>query len=100
MKEVSFIELSGFIQKPVIAAFTFNNRMKYLNRFFAQIPITGFLPHAGKEVVLNRHPLSERKIDVIYAGGFSKNFVGNIMPDFSKYQTFDAKKYAKKSMMI
>lgn len=76
---------------------TDRNHMKYLNRFYPQIPITGFLPHAGKESILIRRPLSERNIDVMYAGNLSRSFVENIMPDFSKYHSFDAKKICQEA---
>lgn len=76
---------------------TDRNHMKYLNRFYPKIPITGFLPHAGKETGLIRRPLLERNIDVMYAGNLSRSFAGNIMPDFSKYHTFDAKKICRET---
>ncbi len=74
---------------------TDRNHMKYLNRFYPQIPIIGFLPHAGKELPGEKLPVSERKIDVLYAGNLSKSFAGNIMPDFSGFPEFDAREVCR-----
>lgn len=70
---------------------TDRNHMRYLQRFYPRIQTVGFLPHGGKEVSGIKHPISERSIDVLYAGNLSKTFAGNIMPDLSKYTQFDAK---------
>lgn len=69
---------------------TDRNHMRYLQRFYPQIPITGYLPHAGKELPGEKTPIAGRNIDVLYAGNLSKSFVNNIMPDLSKYTSFDA----------
>lgn len=74
---------------------TDRNHMNYVKRFYPNIPITGYLPHAGKEAEAIYKPINERKIDVLYAGGLSKTFAENIMPDFSKYIEFDAKNLCK-----
>lgn len=67
------------------------NHMKYLGRFYPQIPVTGCLYHAGIEAVSKRRPIADRRIDVLYAGGFSRSFAEHIIPDFSQYTEFDAK---------
>lgn len=64
------------------------NHMRYLNRFYPNISVTGFLPHAGKQLPGEKKLLSERTIDVMYAGNLSKSFVDNIIPDLSKYRDF------------
>ena len=69
------------------------NHMRYVQRFYPQIPITGFLAHAGKDLHIVPKPMEERSIDVIYAGGLSRPFADQMMPDFSQY-AFDAKKIA------
>lgn len=69
---------------------TDRNHMRYLQRFYPEIPVTGYLPHAGKELPEEKRPLTERSIDVLYAGNLSKTFAENIMPDLSKYKEFDA----------
>lgn len=68
---------------------TDRNHMRYLQRFYPEIPVTGYLPHAGKEFPGKRRPIAERSIDVLYAGGLSKSFAENIMPDLSKYTSFN-----------
>ncbi len=71
------------------------NHMRYMQRFYPSIPITGFLPHGGSDrSPAGPKPIRERTVDVLYAGGLSKNFLNNIMPDFSKYKDFDAKSIA------
>lgn len=69
------------------------NHMRYLQRFYPQIPITGFLPHAGKDKHVTPKPIAERSIDVIYAGGLSRKFAFGMIPDFAQF-SFDAKKIA------
>lgn len=75
---------------------TDRNHMRYLGRFYPKIPITGYLPHAGKELSETKLPIAERSIDVLYAGNLSRSFVENIMPDFSKYTSFDAEELCKR----
>ena len=69
------------------------NHMRYLQRFYPQLPITGFLAHAGKKPRLSPKPMEQRTIDVIYAGSLSRSFAAEIMPDFSQF-SFDAKMIA------
>jgi glycosyltransferase involved in cell wall biosynthesis len=78
---------------------TDRNHMRYLNRFYPQIPITGFLPHAGKvlpgakqshesETLPGaKQPLCDRPVDVMYAGNLSRSFAPNIIPDLSGYRS-------------
>ena len=72
------------------------NHMKYVTRFYPQIPVVGFLPHGGKEPEGMRRPIAERRIDVIYAGNLSKSFAKNIMPDLTEFP-FDAKEICEKT---
>lgn len=76
---------------------TDRNHMRYLQRFYPQIQIVGYLPHAGKELEGTRKPIAERTIDVLYAGNLSKSFAGNIMPDLKKYTEFDAAMVCEKA---
>lgn len=69
------------------------NHMRYLQRFYPQIPIVGFLPHGGKKCPITPKPITARSIDVLYAGGLSRTFAHKMMPDFTQYP-FDAKKIA------
>lgn len=73
------------------------NHMNYVQRFYPQIPITGFLPHAGKEKAQQLKPIAERCVDVIYAGGLSRKFAYEMMPDFSQF-SFDAKQIADQAL--
>lgn len=73
---------------------TDRNHMRYVQRFYPQIPVTGFLPHAGIDRGLPAKRIADRQIDVLYAGGLSRKFAQNVYPDFSKYTEFDAREIA------
>lgn len=77
--------------RNAIVLCTDRNHMRYLQRFYPQIPIVGYLPHAGKELPGPRLPIAARSIDVLYAGNLSRSFAENITPDFAKYTSFDAR---------
>lgn len=70
------------------------NHMRYIQRFYPQIPVSGYLPHAGIARGGAARKIAERRIDVLYAGGLSRDYVKNVMPDFQKYKEFDAEKIA------
>ena len=74
---------------------TDRNHMRYLQRFYPNIAITGFLPHAGKLREEELKPISERQTDILYAGGLSKSFAANVMPDYTRYTDFDAEQVCK-----
>lgn len=67
--------------------------MDYLTRFYPKIPAVGFLAHGGICLDQEPIPIQEREIDVMYAGGLSRKFVQNVMPDFGLFP-FDARKAA------
>lgn len=67
--------------------------MDYITRFYPQIPMVGFLAHGGICLEKEPIPILERDIDVMYAGGLSRKFVQNVMPEFSQF-SFDAKAVA------
>ena len=71
------------------------NHMRYLNRFYPNIAITGYLPHGGKISSSERKAIVDRKYDVIYAGNLSRQFADNITPDLSQYE-FDAEALCRK----
>jgi len=75
------------------------NHMNYVSRFYPNIPMVGFLPLAGKHLEREKKPLSERSIDVIYAGGISRSFAEKMKPDWSKYD-FDAEKLCEDALEI
>lgn len=71
---------------------TDRKHMDYVKRFYPNIAVTGFLPHAGKECGHIKREIRKRSVDVLYAGNLSRAFADNIKPDFSKYTEFDARK--------
>lgn len=74
---------------------TDRNHMRYVQRYYPNIPVTGYLPHAGVDRENDVKPIADRSIDVIYAGGLSRKFAQNVLPDFTKYTAFDAEKIAE-----
>jgi len=77
------------------------NHMKYVSRYYPEIPICGFLPHGGTisdEVSKNGlKEIKDRSIDVLYAGSLNADY-GNIKrPDFSNL-TFDGDKIYDKAL--
>lgn len=48
------------------------NHMNYVNRFYPNISFNGFLPHGGTSLSSTHKPISERRIDVMYAGSLFK----------------------------
>lgn len=67
------------------------NHVGYITRFFGNIPMVAFLPHGGNHFNPGSK-ISDRHIDVFYAGGLSRDLVKQIMPVCSKYTKFDGKK--------
>lgn len=76
---------------------TDRNHMRYVQRFYPAIPVTGYLPHAGIERENVRKRMQERSIDVLYAGGLSRNYIQNVKPDLTVYTQFDAEMIAKEA---
>lgn len=76
---------------------TDRNHMRYVQRFYPQIPVTGFLPHAGIDRGTPAKRIADRRIDVLYAGGLSRKFAQNVYPDFSRYTEFDAREIAEEA---
>lgn len=68
------------------------NHMRYIQRFFPNIPVSGFLAHGGIEVQRDKKSIKDRKYDVIYTGSLSRSFADKSLPEFKKYKDFDAKK--------
>lgn len=56
------------------------NHMNYVHRFYPHIPINGFLPLGGVSFQSTHKPISERKIDVLYAGSLKE---ADVSADFS-----------------
>lgn len=68
---------------------TDRNHVKYIRRFFQNIRQTDFLPHAGVELYCKHKPLTERKIDVLYAGALPIYTVAKMIPDFTSIPEVD-----------
>ncbi len=70
------------------------NHINYVKRFFPDIQTVLFFPHAGimreKDHNFNKIPITERKIDVLYAGGLSRYAAEGLIPDLGQITEFDA----------
>lgn len=65
------------------------NHVKYIRRYFRNIRQTDFLPHAGVELHCKHKPLTERNIDVLYAGALPIYTVAKMIPDFTSIPEVD-----------
>lgn len=72
------------------------NHMKYVNRFYPNIPTNGFLAHGGISFSDTHKPIAERKIDVLYAGSLLADYIPEEI-DFSVWG-FPAKEIFDKSV--
>ena len=72
------------------------NHMKYVQRFYPNVPVSGFLPHAGCIHITDYKKLGERGIDVLYAGGLSAYVNDAIRPDWGKYQKSDGEELGER----
>lgn len=59
------------------------NHMDYVYRFYPHIMTTGFLPHGGTSSPTEILPISERKVDIFYAGSLLSPEEYGKIPDFS-----------------
>ncbi len=73
------------------------NHMRYVQRFYPHIQITGFLPHWGRTQTHTTKKICERSGSVIYLGGLSRSAIDKVMPDFSQFD-FDAKLIADEAL--
>ena len=64
--------------------------MDYVNRFYPEITVTGFLPHGGAPMEGRPKPIGERTIEVLYAGSLLAEYAKNQEPDFTQWD-FPAK---------
>lgn len=85
-----FSQIFSQASKNTILLCPDRNHVKYIRRFFPEIPKAGFLPHAGKELVGEKKKIKDRNIEVLYAGGLSRGVVGHMVPDFGAFKDFDA----------
>lgn len=61
------------------------NHTRYVERFYPDIPCTGFLPHGGAPARTAPRPFHERKTDVLYAGSLLADYALSQKPDFSRF---------------
>ena len=73
---------------------TDRNHVKYIRRYFKNIRQVDFLPHAGVELGSRHKPLSERGIDVLYAGALPIYTVAKMIPDLSSIPEVDGQQMA------
>ena len=70
------------------------NHVKYIRRHFKNIKQADFLPHAGVELGSKHKKISERGIDVLYAGALPIYTVAKMIPDLSSIKEVNAEKMA------
>ncbi len=73
---------------------TDRNHVRYIRRFHKHIRQTDYLPHAGVELYCKHKPLSERGIDVLYAGALPIYTVENLIPDLTSIPEVDGEELA------
>lgn len=81
--------------KTAIVLCTDRNHVKYIRRYFPKIHQVDFLPHAGVELGGRHKPLSERGIDVLYAGALPIYTVGKMIPDLLSIPEVDGQDMAQ-----
>ncbi|MDE7253400.1 MAG: glycosyltransferase [Acetatifactor sp.] len=59
--------------------------MDYVNRFYPEIEVTGFLPHGGTPMEGMPKPIRERTIEVLYAGSLLAEYAEKQKPDFTQW---------------
>lgn len=86
---------------------TDKNHVRYVKRFYPDIHQVEFMPHAGMEADITvpadpgscllctdgaaEHPkITERPIEVLYAGGLSRYVAEGLVPDLGEIREFDA----------
>lgn len=74
---------------------TDRNHVTYIRRFHKNIGKADFLPHAGVELGGSHKPLSQRGIDVLYAGALPIYTVADMIPDLSSIPEVDGVKMAQ-----
>lgn len=70
---------------------------QYVERFYPNIPCTGFFPHGGTPTLNVLKPIDARKIDVLYAGSLFANYAASQRPDFTRF-SFPAEEICKASI--
>lgn len=81
--------------KTSIVLCTDRNHVKYVRRYFKHIRQADFLPHAGVALGGRLKPISERRIDVLYAGALPIYTVAKMIPDLSSIPEVDGEAMAQ-----
>lgn len=74
---------------------TDKNHVKYIRRFHKNIGHTGFLPHAGIELGTHHKPLTQRNLDILYAGALPIYTVDKMIPDLKSIPEVDGQEMAQ-----
>ncbi len=69
--------------------------IKYIRRFYPHIRHVDFLPHAGIEYGLHHPLITDREIEVLYAGTLSRFVAEGLVPDLSETVGYDGLKLSK-----
>lgn len=85
----------GRAPETSIVLCTDRNHVKYIRRYFKNIRQADFLPHAGVELGSRHKPLSERGIDVLYAGALPIYTVAKMIPDLTSIPEVDGQEMAQ-----
>lgn len=72
------------------------NHMNYVNRFYPNISLNGFIAHGGAAFCSVHKPVAERKTDVLYAGSLYADY-SRQKPDFSAWN-FPAEEICERSI--
>lgn len=67
--------------------------MEYVDRFWPHLQV-GFMPHGTSNIEYGKK-WNDRNIEVLYAGGLSKDLVEGLKPDVDKYKDFDGNMLVK-----
>ena len=81
--------------KTSVVFCTDRNHVKYIRRYLKNISRTDFLPHAGVELGKKHKPLTERSIDVLYAGALPIYTVSKMIPDLSAIREVNGQEMAQ-----
>lgn len=72
------------------------NHMAFVERFYPQIAVNGFLAHGGTPIAGETPTIAERKIETLYAGSLYADYAESQKPDFSRW-SFPAEEICKEA---
>lgn len=73
------------------------NHMSFVNRFYPQIEMNGFLAHGGTFAKRELKLIKDRRIDVLYAGSLYTDYAAIQKPDFTRWD-FPAEKICEEAV--